>query len=397
MSPSSVLIADYGAYPFTLTLAQELQARDVDVRYVASAGFRGPNRSLPGSGEVRVERIGPPLSSEKSAAARLRLSLGFGRALKSLVREWEPDILLTANVPPEALVLATWGTPQRTHWVWWVQDLFTQAADVAFESRVARAVARTSYGTIERYLGRRADAVVAISEDHRALLPAGCREGAHVVENWAPLHSPDDAASRAWRADHGFGGEPLLMYAGTLGAKHDPTLLLRLAEAVEDMGARVVVVSEGSGADMLALEARATGVENLRVLPFQPWDRVPAMLRAADVLVVILEPDAAEFSVPSKVLSYLVAGRPILGSIASHNLAARRIAELDAGRVSEPGDVEGFLREARALLRDEDGRREMGRRGHEHAWTAFAPASMADRFLAIFRAASEADQGRRPR
>ena len=53
------------------------------------------------------------------------------------------------------------------------------------------------------------------------------------------------------------------------------------------------------------------------------------------MLVVLLEQDAGEFSVPSKTLSYLAAGRPVLGLMPPENLAAQLV--LDAG---------GFVRAA---------------------------------------------------
>ena len=51
------------------------------------------------------------------------------------------------------------------------------------------------------------------------------------------------------------------------------------------------------------------------LLPYQPFGRLSEVLASADVLVALLESDAGAYSVPSKVLTYLAAGRPILGAI----------------------------------------------------------------------------------
>ncbi|MCE0445535.1 hypothetical protein LT493_12320 [Streptomyces tricolor] len=51
------------------------------------------------------------------------------------------------------------------------------------------------------------------------------------------------------------------------------------------------------------------------------------MLGTGDVLVVLLGPDAGQFSVPSKTLSYLCAGRPVLGLMPADNLAARLLRQ----------------------------------------------------------------------
>ena len=119
--------------------------------------------------------------------------------------------------------------------------------------------------------------------------------------------------------------------------KHDPSLLIALAEAVRGR-ARVVVVGQGSGMAALA----AAGLENLVLLPLQPVERLREVLAAADVAVAVIEPDAGAFSVPSKVQSYLCAGRAVLLAAPAANLAARVVRGEAAGVVVEPGSRRGF-------------------------------------------------------
>ena len=71
------------------------------------------------------------------------------------------------------------------------------------------------------------------------------------------------------------------------------------------------------------------------MLPFQPAEDLPSVLSSADVLVALLEPDATKFSIPSKVLSYMAAGRPIVGLMPSDNPAAADITDC-GGMVTDP-------------------------------------------------------------
>ena len=96
----------------------------------------------------------------------------------------------------------------------------------------------------------------------------------------------------------------------------------------------MLVVSEGPGADWLA--EHASPDDALRLLPYQPYERLPEVLASADVLVAVLEPDAGAFSVPSKVLTYLCAGRPLLGALPADNLAARVVTQSGGGIVVPP-------------------------------------------------------------
>ena len=63
-------------------------------------------------------------------------------------------------------------------------------------------------------------------------------------------------------------------------------------------------------------------LKNLTTLPLQTFGVYAEVLGSADVLVGMIEPDAGRFSVPSKILSYLCACRPIVLSAPLDNLAA---------------------------------------------------------------------------
>ena len=61
-----------------------------------------------------------------------------------------------------------------------------------------------------------------------------------------------------------------------MGLKHDPGLLVALARHLRGhAAAAVVVISEGRGADWLAARKREEGLDNLSILPFQPYDVMP--------------------------------------------------------------------------------------------------------------------------
>jgi glycosyltransferase involved in cell wall biosynthesis len=125
------------------------------------------------------------------------------------------------------------------------------------------------------------------------------------------------------------------------------------------------------------------GLTNLRLLPFQPYADLPDVLGSADVLLALLEADAGAFSVPSKVLSYLCAGRPLLAAIPSDNLAAQVIRRSGAGFVVEPGDREALIAEAVGMLGDSALREELGGRARQYAEENFDIGVVADRFEPI--------------
>jgi glycosyltransferase involved in cell wall biosynthesis len=166
--------------------------------------------------------------------------------------------------------------------------------------------------------------------------------------------------------------------------KHNPALLLELARHFQDEErAQVVVISEGLGADWLREKKAKLGVDNLLLLPFQPFENMPDVLASSDVLVAILEPDAGVFSVPSKVLTYLCAGKPILAVMPPENLAARIIEKAGAGIVEKPGEVGAFMAAGKRLQGDPGLRRRAGASARSYAENAFDIKRVADAFVAV--------------
>jgi glycosyltransferase involved in cell wall biosynthesis len=116
----------------------------------------------------------------------------------------------------------------------------------------------------------------------------------------------------------------------------------------------------------------------------QPIERLREVLATADVAVSVIEPDAGTFSVPSKVQSYLCAGRAVLLAAPAANLAARVVRAQGAGVVVAP---EGFVAAAQRLQADVAARIAMGARGRAYAERTYDVERVADRFEEVLEAA----------
>jgi glycosyltransferase involved in cell wall biosynthesis len=174
------------------------------------------------------------------------------------------------------------------------------------------------------------------------------------------------------------------MYSGTLGMKHKPELLLELAKhfAIHD-DVVIVVIAQGAGADWLRQHADRKQ-QSLLMLPFQPYERLAEVLSAADVLISILDSDCGVFAVPSKTLSYLCAGRPLLVAAPERNLAAQIVRRAGAGQVVSDAAPESFLAAAVNLLEDAALRGTCSARAREYAERTFDIANITQQFLEIF-------------
>jgi len=380
-APSRILVNDWVGHPFQIDLSTELARRGYDVHHTYSTTTVTPQASLVSGGNLTVHPIDIGHPFEKyDIAKRLADELRYGWASVRLAGRVRPDQVLTSNVPLVSLLLI-WAScrVRRVHWTFWLQDIQSGLVGHAAGGIAARVAAG-----LERFLLRRADAVVAISEEFRDdAVALGCRpERVTVIENWAPLAElPLRPKANPWSRRFGLDERFCFLYSGTLGRKHSPELLAAVADAVPD--AAVVVISEGEGMDWLAGEQLRTPRPNLVLLPYQPFAELPDVLGAADVLITLLDPAAGRYSVPSKTLTYLCAGRPIIASVPAENAAARLVAErAGAGVVVEPGDAEAIVTAAVALREDAGARAAMGLRARRHAEEVFDSVRVADRFVA---------------
>jgi colanic acid biosynthesis glycosyl transferase WcaI len=273
--------------------------------------------------------------------------------------------------------------------VLWQQDIISVAIAAAATARLGAAGRPIGViaDRVERDIARKSKAIIAISDEFLSVLDDwGVRERTTVIPNWAPLPElPNRPRNNAWAAEHDLVGRKVVLYSGTLGIKHNPAVLVRIARLMqgEFPEGRVVVISEGLGRAWLAERKALQGMDNLLLLDYQPYENLPDVLGSADVLVAILEPSAGRYSVPSKVLTYLCAGRPIVAVIPGDNAAASVIRRSGGGVVVPPGVDMVAADVVLELLRDESRRVALGAAGRSYSEATFDVARIADRFESI--------------
>lgn len=393
--PMRIYLHDYGRYAFITDLGRALAGRGHTVRLGYSATNLVPQDRLerrPDDPETfSVDPIAAPPVDKRARSlaglvARKRSETTYGREAAEHVAAFGADVVLCANTPLDALgpvMDASRGSGAA--FVNWLMDVLSTGARSVLSDKFGRGgdVVGRAFEWREGRLLRAADGVVAITDDFRPLLDRWGVEAGRVavVENWAPIADlPARPKDNAWARAHGLAETPVVLYSGTLGMKHDPALLLHLARRLRESGAgRLVVVSEGDGADWLATR-RDEVPDALTLLPFQPFEAFPDVLGTGDVMAAVLEPGASAVSVPSKVLAYLCAGRPTVLSVPADNLAARTVTGAGAGLATPPGDAEAFADAALSLLSDDARRSAMGRAGRAYAERAFSLDRVADKF-----------------
>ena len=387
-----IIVSDYSGHPFQVQLSRALAGLGHEVLHLYSASFQTPKGDLlrrdddPAGFAITGVRSAQPFAKD-SFVKRRSQEIEIGGLIGAEIERFGPDIVFSSNAPIDTQVrIRRAARKAGARFVFWVQDLYGEAIWRILRGKFGPFgdVVGRFYSGMERRLIRSSHHVVAIADEFKAQI---CRQAGipadkvTVIENWAPLAEvPLGPRDNEW-AEGNLPPSPVrFIYSGTLGFKHDPGLLLKIARSV---GGHVIVFSEGKAAESLAQQAKAEGVANLEVRSWLPFTDLPKALAGGDVLIVVLEPDAGIFSVPSKVLTYLCAGRPILGSVSKGNLAARIITGAGAGIVEEPGDYDALIAAARRLEADPAERAQMGAKARAYAEKTFDIDIIAGKFATI--------------
>jgi len=391
-----ILIHDYAGHPFQVQLSRELARRGYDILHL----YFGNNNTPKGDLEKRVsdprtlsmEGIYTKQPVQKyNYIKRWLQDLEYGNLLVARIKTFNPDFVLSANTPLEAQKKIMQACRMvGSKFIFWLQDLNGLASYRLLSRKIP--ILGNLIGCyhlqLERSMLQNSDRVVLISDDFKPIMEKWRvrQDLIKVIPNWAPLEDvPIREKINPWSIQKGISDKFCILYTGGLGLKHNPNLLLQLALHYQDRGdIRIVIVSEGTGSDWLRQKKDELGLANIMLVDYQPFTQIPDILASGDILVAILEPDAAVFSVPSKVLTYLCAKRPLLLAVPSDNLAAKIVIDNNAGLVVPPGDVDAFVGSAEKLANDETLCGKYSRNARLYAEQAFEIKKICDQFEDMF-------------
>jgi glycosyltransferase involved in cell wall biosynthesis len=361
----------------------EALAEDYEIT-VVTGRVRGlpqlPSRELRNG--VEIVRV------RSSAYDRARLSRRavnyvtyLARALRLGLALPRPDVVLCGTDPPVVgeVALAV-ARRHRAPLVVISEDVFPEIA-VALHRLENRPLVTVLRLLVQSYL-RRADRVVSIGEAmSRRLEEKGVApERLRVIPNWADVSAlRPQPKSNAWAEEHDLAGRFVVMHAGNVGHAQDLATLIRSTTFLRDLDLRVVIIGTGARHAELVGLAEVLEADQVRFLEFQPRERLPEALAAADVHVVGLARGLAGYVVPSRIYGILAAGRPVIAAAEEESETAQLVRAAGCGLVVPPGDPLALAEVIRACHDGSHPLEEMGRRAREYA------EAEADRSVAVGR------------
>jgi colanic acid biosynthesis glycosyl transferase WcaI len=390
-----LLIHDFGSYPFPWQLSQQLANQGLEVHHLVSASEpHRTNLTVDASQSHRLfaKRLAIDAPYSKSNLfVRRQWTRRYGQALAESCRVIKPDCVISANTPLDAQA-ALWQAASSLSCpkIFWLQDLLGVAAKSILSAKlpIVGLWIGKLYERLETKLLCDSQHVISISEDFDEYLndlsiPSDKRT---IIENWAPLPKlPLTSKDNDFAREFGLVNTLNFIYSGQLGMKHDPKPLVGLAKHLEKFPeAHVVVSAIGPGVEPLRKQAESLALTNILFVPFQPIERLDQVMATGDVLVGLLEEKASRYCVPSKVLTYMSYGKPLLFSGPRTNLASRMIEQHQTGLVAPPEDNGRWIDSAEQLMKS-DLRQKLGEGGRRFAESHFQIEGIANAFLEVIQ------------
>ena len=267
-----------------------------------------------------------------------------------------PDVVTSSTFPPvlEGLSAALAARLIGARMVYHMQDIHPEVSQVSGD-RMGRGIAFRILRWLDAMTHRRSSATVVLSEDMANTLrgrPGLPELPIRVINNFAldsfetPGNPPAELAKSADRRR--------VIFAGNLGRFQNLPLLAegvgRLFEKYPDLELFFL----GDGAALGDLQARWGDHEQVRFGPFLPFADAKELIRDADIGLVSLAPNVYRVSYPSKVLTYIGLGLPMLAMVEPESQLAREIEDQGLGAVPAAPTPEGIAEALDRLLSDPD-------------------------------------------
>ncbi len=360
------------------------------VTYTASRGYDDPTEKFPlreNLQGVDIRRL--ILSSFGKASIAVRLIGGVVFCLQAMVRGLftrNLTLILISTSPPMAPMAALFiRFFRRRPMLFWGMDInpdqmiaMGKISEKSISARIFNALISStlkhsdSVVTLDRFMGQTLDRKHPI-DDKLSIDPPWPHDD-HI--------QPVAHADNPFRKEHDLEGKTVFMYSGNMSPSHPMDAMLEAARRVQD-DPKIHFMFIGGGQSKASVEAYKAEhqLDNLTILPFQPFETLKYSLSAADVHLVSMGDNMVGIVHPCKIYGSMAAGRPLLltGPALSH--VGEIIDRFDIGWQLEHDDADGverLYREIAAMPKSD--LEAIGRRALEAQQADMSLKTLCDRF-----------------
>ncbi len=281
------------------------------------------------------------------------------------------DVVYLASTPPiqgvmGGLLKKIKGVP----FVYNLQDIFPDSMAGTGLARKGGLIWKIGR-LIENFTYKHADKIIVISEDFKKnIMAKGVPEDKIVVVyNWVDQNKVVDVPREENKLFDAYGldrSKFYITYNGNIGLTQNMDMLLDVAKELQEEYEDIHFVLVGNGAylDEVKRKVADQQLENVHLLPFQPYEDISHVFSLGDASLVISKPGVGANSVPSKTWSIMSASRPVLANFDENELKTI-IENNHCGIFTKAGDKDAFKESILTLYNHRELCKEYGHNGRK--------------------------------
>ena len=344
---------------------------------------------------VEVARLPSFAAPQSRLWPRMLESLSFGwHACRYAAKHLRDAGVVYANTWPllSPWLLARHCRHRRVPLVLHVQDLYPESLLARLPWRLRSSLA-WPLARLDRWACRQATGVVAISPSMRRSLIASRGldpSKVRLVPNWLDEQKYEIMPNRAEACGrYRIPPEPFtFLYMGNVGPVAGVELLIRAFGAAQMPQAQLVIAGDGSAKPGCVALARRSVANNVHFVSDPDAANVPLLQNLGQVCLLPMRNGAGLSSIPSKLMAYLLSGKPVLATIDLSSDTARCIEEAQCGWLGRAEDdtwLAAMMREVAAMPLESLAA--MGQRGRAYGLRQFSKATGVNRLAEVILAA----------
>lgn len=146
----------------------------------------------------------------------------------------------------------------------------------------------------------------------------------------------------------------IILYSGNLGEKQGLEIILDVAQKFSNQPEiQFLICGSGGGKERLITLASELRLSNIRFFPLQPYEKLSALLSAADVHLVLQKKSASDLVMPSKLTGILSAGGCVIVTADPNTSLYDVIVENNIGIVVEPENSQALFEGINYALKED--------------------------------------------
>ena len=249
---------------------------------------------------------------------------------------------------------------------------------------------------IDRATCRRAAAIVVLSEDMRDSL---LRRDPSIDSRIVVLNNfdlPDYSEPGAAHATPPDRTDRLrVVFTGNLGRFQGlETVVEGLTLVQHEVDAELLLMGEGAakaGLERAAAKLHPDSRVHIQFLPHGTPSDARALMRTADLGLVTLTPQIIRYAYPSKTMTYLAEGLPLLVATEPDSQLARTVSAERLGLVAPRHDADAVAAAIRLAVDEREGLEQMRSAAREYALANFAEAQALIRWVRLLSHVSDGE------